>query len=347
MPDSGKRISREFFIERMKKSLGVDTRFTVLDFIPSKGDLHILTNSLPTAMHITDVYQKASPRFRIKAVLLPDKSVGNLTKGVCHVGVAPVRKSAASASEQTTQVLYGETFDTLQVQNGWVRVRLHADGYIGWISSDQATLMDDGPFYDYQFIPKVYVSEKSALLMERPLRESNAVRECVFGNALRVTGRNGSFLSIRTPDGISGWVEKAATAVSIREEKFSAGKLLRTAKRFLGISYAWGGRSTKGFDCSGFVQTVFRLNGISLPRDADLQFLAGNRVTGGIGRLRTGDLLFFSSNGHKISHVAIYTGRNSEFIHSSGFVRINSLDRKRKNFSRKLSSTFVGACRVI
>ena len=347
MLKDGKRNSHELFEERLRKSLDVDVRYSVLDFIPTKDYIYIFTDSLANAMHASHVYESSSSRFRIKIVFLPDKSVGSQTKGVCHVGVAPVRRSAASASEQITQILYGETFDTLQVDGGWVRVRLHADGYIGWISSDQATLMDDDEFYDFQFLPKVYVDGSVVPLRVKPSPQADIIREAVHASPLRVVGQRGRFLSVRLPDGIVAWVEKSSTSVSIVREEFSVKSMLETARSYLGVSYVWGGRSPKGFDCSGFVQTVYRLNGISLPRDADMQFGAGEHLGNRIGKLRAGDLLFFSSNGHKISHVAIYTGKNKEFIHSSGFVRINSFDRKRKNFSGKLSSAFVGACRIV
>ena len=347
MPGDGKRNSYELFEERLRKSLRVDARYSILEFIPAKDYLYIFTDSLANAMHISQVYQDLSIRFRIKIVFLPDKSVGLQTKGVCHVGVAPVRRYAASASEQVTQVLYGETFDTLQIDRTWVRIRLHADGYIGWISSDQATLMDDDTFYDFQFLPKVFVAGDVVPLRAKPSPRADILREAVYPATLKVVGAKGRFLSVRMPDGLVAWVDKTSTSNSIVRREFSVKNLLNTARRFLGVSYIWGGRSAKGFDCSGFVQTVYRLNGISLPRDADMQFKAGEGLGTSIRKLRAGDLLFFSSNGNKITHVAIYTGKNEEFIHSSGFVRVNSFDRKRKNFSNKLLSTFVGACRVV
>lgn len=347
MLDDGKHHSRDLFEERLRKALKIDTRYSVFDFKFANNYLYILTDSISNAIHVSTVYRKDSPDFRIKIVILPDKSVGKLTKGICHVGTAPVRKIAASTSEQVTQVLYGETFDTLQVEHGWVRVRFHADGYIGWVSADQLTLLDEDRFYDYQFLPKAYVADKVIEIFESPARKSTVIREAVCGCHLTVTGRRGKFLSIKIPDGASGWVEKSRVKNSARPKEFSMSKLLDTARSFLGISYMWGGRSPKGFDCSGFVQTAFRLNGIELPRDADMQFQAGNKVGRNLEKLRAGDLLFFSYNGDKINHVAIYTAKDKEFIHSSGFVHVNSFDRKRKNFSRKLSSAFVGACRVI
>ncbi len=340
-------IPADLFEKKVKKALVVDPRYSVLYFKPAERYLNIITDSLSSAMQISKMYQELNPHFRIKIVLLPDRSVGDLRKGVCHVGIAPVRRSAASSSEQMTQVLLGETFETLRVERGWVLVRLHADGYIGWVSEDQVTLMDDKRFYDFHLLPDVHAVENAVPILEKPSRESAAIRETVYGTSLRFTGRRRGFLSVRLPDGPTGWVRKSSTGDLLHNVKFSVSNLIDTARRFLGVSYEWGGRSPRGFDCSGFVQAVFRLNGVNIPRDTDVQFLAGKKLGKSTNELRAGDLLFFSSNGDKINHVGIYTGKNKEFIHSSGFVRINSLDKGRRNFSRKLSSTFVGACRVI
>jgi hypothetical protein len=347
MSNDGKRNSRELFEERLRKSLRVDNRYSVLDFKFANNYLYILTDSISNAIHISDVYQKNPPGFRIKVKILPDKSVGTNDKGICHVGAAPVRKSGDSTDEQVTQVLYGETFDVLQVETGWVRCRLHADGYVGWVSFDQVTLFDDDSFYDFQFLPKVHAAVNVVAIHDGPAQTAPVIREAVYGASLSVTGNHGKFLEISLPDGGTGWVEKALVKEIIRPKEFSVEGLLGTAHRFQGISYVWGGRSAKGFDCSGFVQTVYGLNGIDVPRDADMQFSAGIKLGKNLNKLRAGDLLFFSSDGYKISHVAIYIGKKKEFIHSSGFVRINSFDRKKKNFSRKLLSAFVGACRVI
>jgi cell wall-associated NlpC family hydrolase len=93
-----------------------------------------------------------------------------------------------------------------------------------------------------------------------------------------------------------------------------ASKLARTAMRFLGVPYSFGGTSTAGFDCSGYVQHVFAMLGIHLPRTADSQFLKGQRVRS--GDLRPGDLVFFQTYAPGASHVGIYLG-NDEFVHAS------------------------------
>lgn len=347
MSEDGRPNSREFFAERLRKSLRADTRYSVLDFETTGKYLRVFTDSVSYAIRISKLYQETSLNFKIKIVLLPDRSVGSRKKGICHVGVAPVRRECLSESEQTTQVLFGETFDALQVKGDWVRVRLDADGYIGWVSQGQVTLFHEDEFHRFQALPKVFASDKEVSLFERPNKNSPVLREAVHGTALCTTGRRGSFLEVKLPDGKRAYVRKSSVTGSTAADTFSIRRLLDTAYSFRGISYSWGGRSVKGFDCSGFVQTVFRLHGIELPRDSGSQYSSGEPLGKNIAKLRAGDLLFFSSNGDKITHVAVYIGNNKQFIHSSGFVKINSFDPRRKDFSEKLLSTFVGACRVI
>ncbi len=87
-------------------------------------------------------------------------------------------------------------------------------------------------------------------------------------------------------------------------------ELTRSALRFLGSPYVFGGTSRAGFDCSGFVQHVFAMLGIQLPRTADAQFYEGRPVK---GPLQPGDLVFFTTYTAGPSHVGIYIG-NGAFV---------------------------------
>ncbi|VTR69136.1 Cell wall-associated hydrolase [Desulfosarcina cetonica] len=91
--------------------------------------------------------------------------------------------------------------------------------------------------------------------------------------------------------------------------------LIQTARRFIGVEYHWGGTTVEtGMDCSGLTQTVYRLNGIDLPRTAREQYAAGDPVSR--NDLAKGDLVFFdTSRWGKINHVGIYCGNNT-FIHA-------------------------------
>ena len=109
-----------------------------------------------------------------------------------------------------------------------------------------------------------------------------------------------------------GGIGRFAGGVLARASKL-AQSLTRSALRFLGVPYVFGGDSTSGFDCSAYVQHVFALNGIMLPRTADAQYDVGRPAVGGP---RPGDLVFFETYTAGVSHVGIYLG-NGEFAHAS------------------------------
>jgi peptidoglycan DL-endopeptidase CwlO len=92
-----------------------------------------------------------------------------------------------------------------------------------------------------------------------------------------------------------------------------AQRLTRSALRFLGVPYVFGGTTASGFDCSGFVQHVFGMLGMSIPRTADEQYDAGHRI---VGRMKPGDLVFFQTYTPGPSHVGIYLG-HGKFVHAS------------------------------
>jgi cell wall-associated NlpC family hydrolase len=102
-----------------------------------------------------------------------------------------------------------------------------------------------------------------------------------------------------------------------------ATSLTRSAMRFIGTPYVFGGTRSSGFDCSGYVQHVYAMLGIYLPRTADAQFDAGRHIA---ASMKAGDLVFFHTYAPGVSHVGIYLG-NSKFIHSSSShgVAISSL----------------------
>lgn len=125
---------------------------------------------------------------------------------------------------------------------------------------------------------------------------------------------------------------------------YSAGEqIVNTAKQLMGIRYVWGGTTTRGFDCSGFVQYVYKQYGISLNRTANSQMSNGYSVSS--SNLQPGDLVFFygtyATSG--ASHVGIYIG-DGQFIHASsgkGCVVISNL------WSNYYSNHYYGARRIL
>ncbi|MCF6245468.1 MAG: C40 family peptidase [Sulfurovum sp.] len=120
--------------------------------------------------------------------------------------------------------------------------------------------------------------------------------------------------------------------------------LLEYAKYFKGVKYVWGGTTPKGFDCSGYVQFLYKKHNINLPRTAWSQSQKGVSVAK--NDLKKGDLLFFLTDkkrGIPVTHVGIYIG-NGEFIHAAS---------KKKGiiispiYSGYYASKFVSAKRVL
>lgn len=116
--------------------------------------------------------------------------------------------------------------------------------------------------------------------------------------------------------------------------------LYKNARSYLGVPYKWGGTTSKGFDCSGFTQVVFKNNGTSIPRTTGQQYKTGKAVSK--SNLQQGDLVFFNTTGRGVSHVGIFVGNNN-FIHASTSrgVMISSI-----NDPYYWGSRYIGARRV-
>ncbi len=146
---------------------------------------------------------------------------------------------------------------------------------------------------------------------------------------------------------IAGWCVKAyqqSSTASGQSGTQNASRgltadIISIAKRFLGKPYSYGANGPSSFDCSGFVRYVYSLWGVNLPRVANDQARAGQKVSPSV----PGDLVFFSDrkDGY-ITHVGIYVGNNS-FIHAASFkgVTITSLD------DSWYKSRYVGARRIL
>jgi gamma-D-glutamyl-L-lysine dipeptidyl-peptidase len=113
-----------------------------------------------------------------------------------------------------------------------------------------------------------------------------------------------------------------------RREKSDMGNIAaRTAERFVGIPYRWGGDTVvDGMDCSGFARAVFNLCGVNIPRTSREQYRVGDAV--GRNELKDGDLVFFGASEDEITHVGIFVG-NGRFVHAprrGDDIKVSTLD---------------------
>ena len=95
--------------------------------------------------------------------------------------------------------------------------------------------------------------------------------------------------------------------------KWAGQQVIDLAKQYIGVRYVYGGTTPNGFDCSGFVQYVYRQMGVKLNRVAEDQ--AKNGVYVAKEDLKPGDMVFFKKPGRAIHHVGLYVG-NGMYIHA-------------------------------
>ena len=283
----------------------------------------------------------ADRRRGLRIVVLPRSG---LPEGLLVASsVADVRKHASHPSELVTQVVYGDLVVPLKQEGEWFLCRID-DGYLGWIRSWH--LVESSRAGQAEFlrrsVHRVGVNHSEALTEPDP--RSLPVTDLVIGTPLVAEpgGRRG-WAAVELADGRRGFVRRPHIEKKPRQRTISRTKLVATGLRFLGIPYLWGGNTPKGFDCSGLIQRIYRLHGLILPRDSDMQSRCGAvRPTRDLDELLPGDLLFFGKVPQRITHVGLVLP-DRLFLHAYGQVRVNSLDPANHLFEPSLANDWRGA----
>jgi hypothetical protein len=232
--------------------------------------------------------------------------------------VAEVRREPRHESEQVSQALQGEPLLPLLHEDGWVLVRM-PDGYVGWVRDWHLHLVPEAKAAAFASQCEARIDVPWGPILAEPRPDAVPTGETVLGTRVVVHARRQGWAEIELPSGRRGFLPEPSLRPGTAPWPADVPSLLATLRRFLGVPYLWGGRSPKGFDCSGLVQFAFGLHGLVLPRDSDEQAACGTPVA----TPAAGDLLFFGAT--KITHVAVALGPHG-FLHARGEVRQNSLD---------------------
>lgn len=239
---------------------------------------------------------------------------------------APMHAEPRLSSSQVSQALGGHTLTVLESTDDWHQLR-GDDGYTGWIHAGFLAPVTSEPAPDARLTSlgcivrnigeRRRVLPPGALLLPEDTLES--------GRAVTIDALRREYPADPA--------EAASTAAAI----------------FEGTPYLWGGVTPWGADCSGLVQTSFRLHGIVLPRDAWQQALIGEDAGTDPLALAAGDLLFFSDREDgRVTHVGIALGAGS-MVHAAlgrGGFAIERLDDTDDLYVEKLRARFTGARRV-
>lgn len=254
-------------------------------------------------------------------------------KGNTQVVVVPVANMYSSPSENAdvvSQAIYGSNVTLLTARGEWSKIQTD-DHYKGWTPSRYLRLIQNGMGYATSE-PTVQVESLFAnVYREGDVTRHKPVLTLPFAVRLELIddgkGNSGRWLQIRLPDKRTEWIQ--SSDVIFDQHPLTIPESIELAKRFLGFPYLWGGRSSFGFDCSGFTQMLVRSRGINMPRDADLQAAWDGVTAVDRNDLQPGDLLFFGSSVNKITHTGMYIG-DGQFIHDTTnthpVVQISRLD---------------------
>lgn len=233
-----------------------------------------------------------------------------MSYGICTLSIVPCRAEGNDRAEIVTQLLFGETYQVIEEEPKWIKIKTALDNYECWICRKQFHEITSEEFDNHN-------------LNDFPLCDSLTAS---------ITDNHGEVTQISLGATLPYFHK---SSVKIRKEKYdyeggintpSKDNLVEYALKYLNAPYLWGGRSPFGIDCSGFSQIVYRLCGINIPRDAYQQAEEGHNI-GFIELTEPGDLAFFDNEEGNITHVGIVT-EPGKIIHASGKVRIDNLDHQ-------------------
>jgi len=292
--------------------------------------------------------------FEDKTELTPSQ---NLEKkyGIIRVSVANLRSAPRHSAELATQSTLGTIVKIYKKQNAWYLIQT-PDRYLAWVDGGAIQEADNEQVMDWQNAPKLLYTQATGFSFASPDANTQSVSDVVWGNVFKDLGTEKDFQKIGYPDGREAFLPKNQVQKLenwTKETQLTQQNLVLCAKKMMGLPYLWGGTSFKGVDCSGFTKTVYMMNGWIIPRDASQQIHEGEEIDSskGFEKLEIGDLLFFGEKAtenkpEKVIHVGMWID-NNEFIHSSNFVRIGSMDEKAGNFDAYERNRFLRAKRFL
>lgn len=268
--------------------------------------------------------------------------------GIVEGSSLRLRAKPNTDAEILATASYGDSVVIIKEVDGWYLVDYNL--HIGYMSAEYVRFKDR----ENVELGNGVVEESVVNMRSTPSSDGDLLAQLTIGDEAYIIGFNCGWYKVKY-DGQTGYIRSDLLALteapaansqnSVGEAPvvISAGqKLVNYSMDFLGIPYVWGGTTTKGFDCSGFTQYVFRDMGYKLKRTAEKQYSQGTSVRR--NELEVGDLVFFGNtyaSSSAVTHVGIYIG-NNEFIHAGGNnVKITSMD------DDYYAVRYVGAKRVI
>lgn len=256
--------------------------------------------------------------------------------------VLNMREEPSIKSKVASQAIFSEQITVHEKEKGWLLITT-PDRYSGWIE-DRGYVETENAF-----LPSLYVSRLAAHLYSVKDTEYGPIKTLPYGSQLALIDDNETrWLTVALTDGTVCYIQRGD--VSFEKVDRDNNGLAEFSRKFLGLPYTWGGRSSFGYDCSGFVQMLYSQKGVTLPRDSKDQIQDARFKAVDFEELGPTDLLFFGRSEDRVSHVGMYIGSRN-FIHATvrecqPWIRISNLEEfewsgKSESFPYRAARKFV------
>ena len=238
--------------------------------------------------------------------------------------VACVRTYPGHSQEMASQIIMGTPVRILSDDGEWYSVET-PEGYKGYVIHNALQRLSAREYNDWRKSDRVFVNG-IGIYRIKSIGDKYPVSDLFSGSVLRIISRTDSSYIVVTPDKRKGWIYNTEAINLTDIPDLSIDSLISRGRQMTGVSYLWGGTTPAAIDCSGFVKILYLSEGLILRRDASQQAQTGIILYNDYRKYQSGDLIFFqSARTGNIVHVGMYLG-DGLYIHSSGRVKINSLD---------------------
>jgi hypothetical protein len=244
-------------------------------------------------------FEKLEDRIEV----LPSRTVGKHPFAIVRLPFCVRYDKPKPPREPMTQALMGDPIYLLMKAEDGYYLCQTAEGYVGYIHQDGFIRVSGEEFQKWQEEPRA--------VFQSDFRQGDLL--IPLGARRKWLGQTGIEARVQLPGGDSITVPGGSIQVQQNAVTPQVETAISIATQLLGTRYVWGGKSSRGVDCSGLVQSSFQAAGVNLPRDAYQQSYMGRLVATRWHRdgLRRGDTLYFLGRSGKINHTAIYWAMGS------------------------------------